>query len=146
MAFNNRRLAVSSRQLPLVRLALAVAVIQGAVCGGAETGSKPFRFDRDIRPLLSENCYACHGPGQQEAGLRLDSAEDATRELESGARAIVAGDLAKSELVARIDATDPDTVMPPPHSKKTLTAEQKDLLKRWIAAGKGCDCSASAAP
>ena len=134
MALNNRRLADSSCQLPLVGLALAVAVIQGTVCS-AETGSKPFRFDRDIRPLLSENCYACHGPGQQEAGLRLDSAEDARRELESGSRAIVAGDLAKSELVARIDATDPDTVMPPPHSKKTLTAEQKDLLKRWIAAG-----------
>jgi hypothetical protein len=135
MALNNRRLAGSLRQLPLVGLAIAVAVIHGAVCGGAETGSKPFRFDRDIRPLLSENCYACHGPGQQEAGLRLDSAEDATRELESGSRAIVAGDLAMSELVARIDATDHDTVMPPPHSKKTLTAEQKDLLKRWIAAG-----------
>ena len=102
----------------------------------AETAqSPPLRFDRDIRPLLSENCYACHGPGQQEAGLRLDSAEEAARELESGTRAIVAGDLAKSELIARINATDPDVVMPPPHSKKTLSAEQKELLTRWIQAG-----------
>jgi mono/diheme cytochrome c family protein len=115
--------------------ALAILATATAFSNAAETGSKPFRFDRDIRPLLSENCYACHGPGQQEAGLRLDSAEDATRELDSGSTAVVAGDLAKSELVARIDATDPDIVMPPPHSKKTLTAEQKDLLKRWIAAG-----------
>jgi hypothetical protein len=102
----------------------------------AETAqSPPLRFDRDIRPLLSENCYACHGPGQQEAGLRLDSAEEAARELESGTRAIVAGDPAKSELIARINATDPDVVMPPPHSKKTLSAEQKELLTRWIQAG-----------
>jgi hypothetical protein len=93
------------------------------------------RFDRDIRPLLSENCYACHGPGDQEAGLRLDSAEEATRELDSGSRAIVAGDLAASELIERINATDPDVVMPPPHSKKTLTPEQKKLLTRWIDAG-----------
>jgi hypothetical protein len=93
------------------------------------------RFDRDIRPLLAENCYACHGPGQQEAGLRLDSAAAATRELDSGDRAIVAGDAAASELVARINSADPDVVMPPPHSKKTLTAAQKDLLARWIKAG-----------
>ncbi len=93
------------------------------------------RFDRDIRPLLSENCYACHGPGQQEAGLRLDSADEATRELDSGSRAIVAGDPAASEMLARIDATDPDVIMPPPRSHKTLSDEQKDLLKRWIAAG-----------
>jgi hypothetical protein len=95
----------------------------------------PLRFDRDIRPLLAENCYACHGPGQQEAGLRLDSAAEATRELDSGGRAIVAGDPATSELVARINATDPDVVMPPPHSKKALTPAQKELLARWIEAG-----------
>ena len=56
-------------------------------------------------------------------------------ELESGSRAIVAGDLAASEVIARINATDPDVIMPPPHSKKTLSAEQKDLLARWIQAG-----------
>ncbi|MFM8703208.1 MAG: DUF1549 domain-containing protein, partial [Planctomycetia bacterium] len=109
--------------------------LAAAVGTAAEPGGHSWRFDRDIRPLLAENCYACHGPGQQEAGLRLDSAEAATRELDSGARAIVAGDLATSELVTRIDATDPATVMPPPHSTKTLTAEQKNLLKTWIAAG-----------
>jgi hypothetical protein len=101
----------------------------------AAAAESPLRFERDIRPLLSENCYACHGPGQQEAGLRLDSAEDAGRELDSGSRAIVAGDPAASELVARINATDHDVIMPPPHSKKMLSAEQKDLLTRWIQAG-----------
>ncbi|MFM8708673.1 MAG: PSD1 and planctomycete cytochrome C domain-containing protein, partial [Planctomycetia bacterium] len=120
---------------PSLFLLAAATWLAAAVGTAAEPGGQSWRFDRDIRPLLAENCYACHGPGQQEAGLRLDSAEEATRELDSGARAIVAGDLATSEMVARIDATDPDTVMPPPHSKKTLTAEQKNLLKTWIAAG-----------
>ena len=105
------------------------------VCRVSAAGEQPLRFDRDIRPLLSENCYACHGPGTQEAGLRLDSAEEAGRELDSGTRAVVAGDLTASELIARIDASDPDVVMPPPHSKKSLSAEQKALLKRWIADG-----------
>jgi hypothetical protein len=111
-----------------------ILFIAAATALGAESGA-PLRFDRDIRPLLSENCYACHGPGTQEAALRLDSAEEATRELDSGARAIVAGDPAASEVIARINATDPDVIMPPPHSKKTLSAEQKDLLTRWIQAG-----------
>ncbi|MFM8292489.1 MAG: PSD1 and planctomycete cytochrome C domain-containing protein [Planctomycetia bacterium] len=114
------RLAVPAMLLPLFGLTAAAA---------------PLRFDRDIRPLLSETCYACHGPGQQEAGLRLDSAEAATRELDSGSRAIVAGKPAASEMIARINATDPDVIMPPPHSKKTLTPAQKDLLTRWIEAG-----------
>jgi hypothetical protein len=118
-----------------VWLRLASVSVAIAACPTWAANERPLRFDRDIRPLLSENCYACHGPGQQEAGLRLDSAEEATRELDSGSRAIVAGEVAASELIARIDATDPDVVMPPPHAKKTLSAEQKALLKRWIAAG-----------
>lgn len=110
-------------------------ILACGACQAWAAGEQPLRFDRDIRPLLSENCYACHGPGTQEAGLRLDSAEEARRELDSGSRAIVARDVAASELIARIEATDPDVVMPPPHSKKTLSAEQKALLKRWIADG-----------
>jgi len=110
-------------------------VVLTAIGVAAAEAAGPLRFDRDIRPLLSENCYACHGPGQQEAGLRLDAAEEATRELDSGARAIVPGKPEASALLARIRSADPDLVMPPPHSKKTLTAEQKELLDRWITAG-----------
>jgi hypothetical protein len=123
-------------RVPLGRRSLSAALVvlscQGV--GSAQAADAP-RFARDIRPILAEHCYACHGPGTQEAGLRLDSAEAATRELDSGARAVVAGDAAASELVARIRATDPDVVMPPPHSKKPLTDAQKSLLERWIAAG-----------
>ena len=114
---------------------VAPAVLWVVAWCPAATAEPPLRFDRDIRPILSENCYACHGPGEQEAGLRLDSAEEAARRLASGMRAIVAGDAAASEMIVRINAADPGVIMPPPHSKKTLTAEQKELLTRWIKAG-----------
>ncbi len=113
--------------LPAGWLTAFVAVVAAA--------DPAIRFDRDIRPLLSENCYACHGPGTQEAGLRLDSHEAATAQLASGGRAIVAGDTKASEMLARIAATDPDVAMPPPHTNKSLSPEQKGLLAKWIAAG-----------
>ncbi len=121
-----------SKSWPGLGMILAVGILPATVTKGAE---KPIRFDRDIRPLLSEHCFACHGPGKQEAGLRLDDGPAALAPLESGDRAIVPGDTAASALIARIAATDPDTVMPPPHFHKELSAAQKDLLTRWIAAG-----------
>jgi hypothetical protein len=129
----------TSASIPAARIrtlsATALAALGGLLAGSASAAEHALRFDRDIRPLLAENCYACHGPGTQEAGLRLDSTADATRELDSGSRAIVPGDPAASEALARIASTDPDTVMPPPHARKTLTAAQRDLLTRWIKEG-----------
>ena len=94
-------------------------------------------FNRDIRPILSRNCFACHGPDEhdRQGGLRLDDRVAATSELDSGETAIVPGTLTGSELVARIHSTDPDLVMPPPESNHVLTAAQKDLLEQWIEAG-----------
>ena len=123
---------------PASRLSLLLAAGLLQTTFGASVGTaaeKPIRFDRDIRPLLSEHCFACHGPGKQEAGLRLDDGPATLALLESGERAIVPGDTASSALIARIVATDPDTVMPPPHFHKELSEAQKDLLTRWIAAG-----------
>ncbi|MEI6256988.1 MAG: DUF1549 domain-containing protein [Planctomycetota bacterium] len=108
-----------------------------AVAAPAEPRSR-ISFNRDIRPILSDNCFACHGPdsGNRQAGLRLDVAEQAISELESGAHAIVPEDIQASELLARIVATDPDTVMPPPEAKiGRLSVEQVELLRRWIAEG-----------
>ena len=93
------------------------------------------QFNRDIRPILSEHCYACHGPGEQEADLRLDSFARATAELPSGLQAIVPGQADGSELLSRIDAADPDIVMPPPHTNKPLSADDREILRRWIDAG-----------
>ena len=132
-----------------VRLAGAVAVVglSGAVLptvlsmeAGRSAAAEPaaISFDRDIRPLLSDSCFACHGPdsANRQAGLRLDRRDRATAALDSGATAIVAGDPAASALVARITSPDPDLVMPPPEAKLgRLAADQVDLLRRWIAAG-----------
>ncbi|HJT31804.1 MAG TPA: DUF1553 domain-containing protein [Pirellulales bacterium] len=93
-------------------------------------------FDKQIRPILSDNCYQCHGPdvAQRKAGLRLDRRDDALRATESGALAIVPGNADQSELVRRVFAAD-DERMPPADSNKRLTESEKSLLKQWIAAG-----------
>ena len=94
-------------------------------------------FNREIRPILSENCFKCHGPDEKErkAKLHFDRKEDAFKSAKSGNFAIVPGDTAKSKLVVRITSKDPDELMPPPESGKKLTARQVELLTRWIAEG-----------
>jgi len=89
-------------------------------------------FNRDIRPILSENCYACHGPdkNRRKAKLRLDERASAI-----GTKAIVPGKPDDSELVARVFEEDAEQVMPPPATHKMLTPAQKELLKQWIAQG-----------
>jgi hypothetical protein len=93
---------------------------------------EPIVFNRDIRPILSEYCFACHGPdsASRKADLRLDQADVAAMK-----KAIIAGKPDESGVIERILSDDPDAVMPPPATKKPLTAHQKDLLKRWIASG-----------
>ena len=94
-------------------------------------------FTRDVRPLLSRNCFKCHGPddGSRKSKLRLDVREAATQPAKSGEVAIVPGKPEQSELVKRIFSADADEVMPPPSTKNQLTAAEKETLKRWIAAG-----------
>jgi hypothetical protein len=94
-------------------------------------------FNRDVRTILSDNCFACHGPDEnkRKAKLRFDVKEEAFKPAKSGDLAIVPGDLKKSQLVARITTKDEDDLMPPLKSGKKLTAQQIDLLKRWIAEG-----------
>ncbi|MDG1893641.1 MAG: DUF1553 domain-containing protein [Fuerstiella sp.] len=90
------------------------------------------RFNEHIRPILSEYCFACHGPdsGSRKGELRLDVREAA---IDSGA--VTAGDSENSELIARITSDDPELVMPPPDSRKTLNPEHKQLLIQWINEG-----------
>ena len=100
------------------------------------TGGK-IDFNRDIRPILSDNCFACHGPDDKErkGKLRLDDVKEALKPAKSGEHAIVPGDVAKSQLIARILTKDADEIMPPPKTGKKLTAQQIDLLKRWVQDG-----------
>jgi cytochrome c553 len=95
------------------------------------TARADVRFNRDVRPILAENCLSCHGPDEKnrEADLRLDLSAEARK------KSIVAGNPEKSRLFKRVISTDPDTVMPPPDSKKKLTAKQVETLRQWIAEG-----------
>ncbi|MFN0128204.1 MAG: PSD1 and planctomycete cytochrome C domain-containing protein [Verrucomicrobiales bacterium] len=94
-------------------------------------------FNRDVRPILSEACFHCHGPDAKAraAKLRLDIREEALKAAESGKTPIVPGQPEKSEVVRRLLTNDEDDVMPPPKAHKALTAQQKAILKRWIAEG-----------
>ncbi len=94
-------------------------------------------FRRDIQPILSDNCFACHGPDDKErkAKLRFDHREDALKPAKSGDFAIVPGDVAKSTLIERITTKDPDEIMPPPKTGKKLSARQIELFRRWISEG-----------
>jgi cytochrome c553 len=103
---------------------------------GAEK-SDGVSYNRDIRPILVENCFACHGadPSSRKARLRLDIFEDATAAREDSHPAIVPGKSTEGELLRRIFTDDPDDLMPPEESHKKLNPEQKLLIRRWIVAG-----------
>lgn len=117
--------------------AIVLVCVVGASTPGLACAADAIEFNRDIRPILADNCYACHGPdaGQRQAGLRLDQHEAALAALESGHHAIVPGDLGASELVRRILATDDAERMPPADSTKKLTEDQIALLSRWVKQG-----------
>ncbi len=126
-----------------VVLAIGPWFLQGLLWGGSPADqasvarAEDLEFNRDIRPILSDKCYQCHGPDaqQRQAGLRLDSRESALHELDSGATAIVPGDVERSELVVRIRSEDGDVRMPPPTSHKQLTESEAAKLQQWIASG-----------
>jgi len=101
----------------------------------ALTARADVQFNRDIRPILTENCFKCHGPALKKGGVRLDVREDAVKTAKSGAMPIVPGKPNESELIKRIFSKDADDVMPPKNSHKTLKPAEKELLKKWIAEG-----------
>lgn len=102
-------------------------------------GAERLSFNRDIRPILSDRCFLCHGPdaANREADLRLDSAEEAYKALEFGAgsHVINPGDPSQSEVYLRITSEDPELRMPPPQSKMELTAEELGRIRDWITQG-----------
>ncbi len=119
--------------------AFALALLAGAAASAEEGTTRKLDFTRDIRPLLSNHCFQCHGPDAEERkggtdGLRLDTAAGALQDL-GGYAAIVPGRPEASEVVARIRSTDPDLLMPPPATGKPLSAADQDLLETWIREG-----------
>jgi hypothetical protein len=118
---------------------LQFLLLAPALGRAGESRPETVEFNRDVRPILAKNCFACHGPdaNQRQAGLRLDTFEGATADRD-GSRAIVPRDLHKSALWQRVTSAVPDEVMPPPSSNKPpLAAEQKAILKAWIEQGAG---------
>src|SRR6266571_5370966 len=108
-------------------LFLAFSLVVAPLCGADE-----LEYNRDIRPILAENCFACHGPDSaaRKAGLRLDRRDDALE-----AKVIVPGKPEQSPLVQRLYHESPNKRMPPKKTLKTLTEVQKETLKKWIASG-----------
>ncbi|MEM1085322.1 MAG: DUF1553 domain-containing protein [Verrucomicrobiota bacterium] len=117
------------------------ALLRGILLAGALGGAAELRaelsFNKDIRPILSNACFACHGPDEEEraADLRLDTREGALADLGNGFFAVVPGDPDKSELIYRVTSDDEDEVMPPPKHGKPLTADQIATLRQWIEEG-----------
>jgi len=113
-------------------LAIFVALAVGTVAQAASVD-----FSRDIRPIMADTCFRCHGPdaGARKANLRLDLRDEALKPAKSGAVPIVPGKPEQSEVIRRLFAADPDDRMPPEKLRKPLTPEQKELFRRWIAEG-----------
>jgi len=117
----------------LARLLLATAFLLAATGAGAAAASEePLSYNRDVRPVIAETCFKCHGPDKanRKAKFRLDDRDSALAK-----KVFVPGKPAESELVKRITTTDKDDVMPPPEAVHQLTDAQKRMLERWIAEG-----------
>ena len=114
--------------------ALIGAVISGASTSAVAGDRSSILFDRDIRPILSDACFGCHGPDPRarKGRLRVDTREGLERPRKDGAPVLIPGRPAESELLRRITATDPEERMPPPDSGKTLDGRQIETIRRWI--------------
>lgn len=134
--FWRRPLRSVDKSLVIGSLTLVVAACP-TVIAPLRASEETVRFQRDVLPILADHCFPCHGfdAGQREAGLRFDLRESAIQALDSGATAIVPGDLEQSELWNRITSGDPGNRMPPPDSGTKLTKNQQETIRQWIEAG-----------
>jgi hypothetical protein len=113
-----------------------VVMIPLLIFAGGLAAAGEVSFNRDVRPILSNNCYYCHGtdPNHRKGDRRLDTPEGAMSEID-GVKAVIPGKPDDSELIVRILSDDPEKVMPPPKSNKSITSTEKEILRRWIAEG-----------
>lgn len=131
-----RRVACVRRGLRTYAARTLLLAVAGCLAVFARADELP-AFNQQVRPILAEYCWSCHGPdaNARQGGLRLDVRADALQPADSGRSAIVPHTPEASELLARITATDPDRRMPPPDSGRQLSADQIAALRAWIAAG-----------
>jgi hypothetical protein len=123
---------INSSSNQMRRLLHQLILLSLPLCAAEPSLPEKIEFNRDVRPILSDNCFYCHGndSGHRKAKLRLDIREAALKK-----DAFVPGDPDQSDLIERIFTDDEEELMPPPDSHKKLTAQQKQILKRWIAQG-----------
>ncbi len=114
--------------------AVAAFHLMSVMSSGARADDK-VEYNRDIRPILTDACFKCHGPAARKGGFRLDLREEAAKPAKSKAIPVVPGKPQESEIITRIFASDVGEIMPPPSTHKTLKAAEKELLKTWIAQG-----------
>jgi hypothetical protein len=138
--FGQHEFRVQQMRLRAIKLIGSLALLSVAntgLCANPKSSAAPVDFNREIRPILTENCFKCHGPddGARKAKLRFDIRTEALKPAKSGELPIVPGAPEKSEMIARVTASDPDDRMPPIKSGKSLTPMQVETLKRWIAEG-----------
>ncbi|MFM8726205.1 MAG: DUF1549 domain-containing protein, partial [Planctomycetaceae bacterium] len=121
----------------LLTLLAGLALPCPGAAGAAGAADETVDFNRDVRPILANHCWSCHGRDQasRKAGLRLDTRDAALTAGESGQPAIVPGQHSASQLVSRILATDAGEIMPPPEFQKPLSEQQKSTLQKWILQG-----------
>ncbi len=126
---------MNSSLLGTLALLLTVTLVESQADDSPQ--SAKVEFNRDVRPILSDACFHCHGPDKhtRESGLRLDLREEALKKSKSGQFPIVPGQPEQSDFVRRILTDDPDEQMPPAKAHKVLTAVQKETLRKWIAQG-----------
>src|SRR2546430_17071496 len=123
------------RNCERVILLLGIALFLSAT---RTKGAEKLQFNRDIRPILSDRCFKCHGPDKaaRKSGLRLDLADEAYAERKKSRKhAIVPGKPDESLVCQKIFATDKDEMMPPPESNLSLALQAKEKVRRWIAEG-----------
>ena len=116
---------------------LIIFIFLGLPCALFAEPIAPIQFNRDVRPILSDKCFACHGPDEKkrDSGLRLDIREQAIRPAESGDIAIVPGRPEASQMMVRLTTKDRDDLMPPPKTHKTISTQELATLRRWISEG-----------
>jgi hypothetical protein len=114
-----------------------VRLLGGLCCSAVLFNGATTSFNRDIRPIMSDTCFRCHGPDKSSrmANMRLDIRDEALKPLQDGTIPIVPGDPEKSAIVQRIFATSAAKRMPPTFAHKDLTEKQKQTIRQWVAEG-----------
>ncbi|MEO7142092.1 MAG: DUF1549 domain-containing protein, partial [Bryobacteraceae bacterium] len=119
------------------RAAACAWAVLGATVAAPAAEPGPVGFNRDIRPIMSDTCFRCHGPDKSSrmAGMRLDIRDEALKTLPGGITPVVPGNPETSAIIQRIFAANPARIMPPKYAHKELTGAQKDTIRRWVAEG-----------